>query len=94
MTKIDPTRSAQLNGGTLIALSVLTDQLDQQPHIVSGWARRGVRGHRLPTIVLAGRRYTTVQACQRFAALVNTAAGKENPLSDCLGRLECEELVP
>lgn len=77
MTKISPTLSAQLNGGTLIALSVLTDQLDQQSHIVSGWARRGVRGHRLPTICLAGRRYTTVQAYQRFVAHIN---GSEQPL--------------
>ncbi len=74
--RIDPLVARQLQGGTLIALDVLADQLHQAPHIVLGWARQGVRGHRLPAIVLAGRRYTTLQACHRFVA---HSHGSESP---------------
>jgi len=39
------------------------------------WASRGSRGVRLETVVMGGRRYTSVAACERFVAAVTEAAG-------------------
>jgi len=93
--RIEPSASAQLNGGTLIALRVLTEKLGQHPKIVYHWARRGgVRGHRLPTINLAGWRHMTIQAFNQFVADVNGWSRPSEPgdqLGFCLGLLAYEE---
>ena len=95
--RIEPSASAQLNGGTLIALRVLTEKLGQHTKIVYGWARcGGVRGHRLPTICLAGWRHTTIQAFNQFVADVNGWSQPYEPgdrLGVCLGRLAFEEVA-
>jgi hypothetical protein len=95
MSRIDPAISRRFNGQTLILLRVLVKKLGLSPKTVYGWARRGgVRGHRLPTICLAGWRHTTVQAFNQFVADVN---GWEQPLQKgdqlcyCLGLLAYEE---
>ena len=96
MTRINPSASAQLNGGTLIALRVLTEKLGQHPKIVYGWARRGVHGYRLPTIRLAGWRHTTIQAFNQFVADVNGWSQPYEPgdrLGVCLGRLGFVEVA-
>jgi hypothetical protein len=43
------------------------------------WSRRGVKGIRLRTLVIGGRRYTTPSAVQEFIAEV-TAAANGTPL--------------
>ena len=95
--RIEPSASAQLNGGTLIALRVLTEKLGQHPKIVYHWARRGgVRGHRLPTINLAGWRHMTIQAFNQFVADVNGWSRPSEPgdqLGVCLGMLAFVEVA-
>ena len=90
MSRINPSTSAKLNGGRMVALRVLPEQLGLDPKIVYGWARRGVRGRRLPTINLAGWRYTTIQACNQFVADVNNWSQPPElgpRLGMCLGSL-------
>jgi hypothetical protein len=43
--------------------------LPDRPHVSTlyRWAQRGVKGVRLETVVVGGRRYTSVEALQRFA---------------------------
>jgi hypothetical protein len=89
--RIDPSISRKFNGQTLILLRVLVKKLRLSPKTVYGWARRGgVRGHRLPTICLAGWRHTTIQAFNQFVADVNgwvQPRQKGDQLSYCLGLL-------
>ena len=71
MSRINPIASAKLNGGRVIAMRMLIEKVGLDPKLVYGWARRGVSGRRLPTVNLAGWRYTTVQAFNQFVADVN-----------------------
>jgi hypothetical protein len=90
MKRIDPIVSAKLNGGRMIALRVLTRELRLDPMTTYSWARRGVDGHRLATISLAGWRYTTIQAFNQFVADVNgwSQPRETGPrLGGCLGKL-------
>ena len=93
--RIEPSASAKLNGGRLIALRTLVKQLGLSPKTVYGWARRGgVRGHRLPTICLAGWRHTTIQAVNQFVADVNDWSRPYETgdrLGFCLGLLAYED---
>lgn len=60
-----------------------------RPHFaqIERWRTRGVRGVVLPTVLIGGRRYTTRDALQWFAAAVNAAdaaprkAGVASPLN-------------
>ena len=94
MSRINPIASAKLNGGRMIAMRVLTEKLGLDPKLVYGWARCGVHGHRLPTINLAGWRYTTIQAVNKFVADIN---GWEWPLEIgdrlvfCVGKLAFDD---
>jgi Protein of unknown function (DUF1580) len=36
------------------------------PETIARWARRGCRGIRLETVVLGGRRYSSIEAVERF----------------------------
>ena len=63
-------------------LFLLTDAaklLPNRPHASTlfRWHRRGVRGVRLETILLAGRRYTTRDALEQFIAATTAAADGE-----------------
>jgi hypothetical protein len=72
MSRINPTASAKLNGGSLIAMRFLAEKLHLDPRMVLGWSRRrGVLGHRLTTISLGGWRYTTIEVFNQFVADVN-----------------------
>jgi Protein of unknown function (DUF1580) len=45
------------------------------------WRRLGVRGHKLETVVIGGRRFTSREALQRFAqATTNAAPGGDKQL--------------
>ena len=93
--RIDPLVSRKFNGEILVPLRMLVNELGLSPKTVYSWARRGgVRGHRLPTVCLAGWRHTTIQAFNRFVADVNDwgqPLEKGNQLSYCLGLLAYEE---
>ncbi len=47
-----------------------------RPHLSTWWRwwRFGLRGIRLETVVIGGRRYTTAAAVQRFAAALTRAS--------------------
>lgn len=44
------------------------------PETAWRWALRGVRGVKLESYVLGGRRFTTREACERFLAALNGLA--------------------
>ena len=54
----------------LRTLSEAARLLPGRPHVstLHRWARRGVKGVRLDTVRIGGRRYTSIEAVQRFAA--------------------------
>ncbi|HWB11540.1 MAG TPA: DUF1580 domain-containing protein [Pirellulales bacterium] len=50
-----------------------------RPHLATvwRWCQRGVRGIKLETIVVGGRRFTTVEALERFITRTTAAANRE-----------------
>jgi len=60
----------------LLSLPEAASRLPGRPHIstLHRWRQRGVRGVKLETLLLGGRRYTSREALKRFAA-ATTAAG-------------------
>ena len=61
--------SIDLSSEHLITLAEAVKVLPGRPHIstIWRWWARGVRGIRLETAVIGGRRFTSTQALQRFA---------------------------
>ncbi len=51
------------------------------PSTIWRWHRKGVRGVRLETIVIGGKRFTSAQALERFAA-ASTAASEPSSITD------------
>jgi hypothetical protein len=60
----------------LVTLTEASKILPGRPHISSlwRWHRRGVRGVRLETLVVAGRRFTSLESLERFTAATTAAA--------------------
>ena len=60
----------------MLSLSQASKYLPGRPHASSlwRWYRRGVRGVQLETAVIGGRRFTSVEALERFAAATTAAA--------------------
>jgi hypothetical protein len=56
-----------------IPLNETPERVPSRPHVSTcwRWARRGVRGHKLETIVIGGRRYTSREALERFFTALN-----------------------
>jgi hypothetical protein len=52
-----------------------------KPHVSTliRWAMRGVRGIRLETVIVGGRRFTSVQAIERFLARLNEPHAVQPP---------------
>jgi hypothetical protein len=61
------------------AVKVLPDR--PHPSTMWRWCLRGVRGIRLESWVVGGRRYTTADAIARFIAATTAAANGERPAS-------------
>ncbi len=63
-------------------LTKASADLPGHPHVstVVRWWRRGVRGVRLETILIGGRRYTSREALQRFVARLSSQSDPEPPL--------------
>jgi Protein of unknown function (DUF1580) len=55
--------------------------LPSRPHRSTGirWADRGVRGFRLETVTIGGRRYTSREALARFIAHLNSPRSANEP---------------
>lgn len=65
----------------LLSLSAVSKLLPGRPHASSifRWISRGIRGVRLESTLLGGRRYTSREAIERFAAATTAAANGELP---------------
>ena len=63
----------------LLSLAAAGRTLPGKPHLstLHRWRLRGVRGVRLETVLIGGRRYTSVEALERFSERVTTAADGE-----------------
>ena len=61
---------------TLITMRQAAAMLPERPHLstLHRWRIRGIHGARLETLLLGGRRYTSREAMQRFAAAITAAA--------------------
>jgi hypothetical protein len=61
---------------SLIAIGKVPSQLPGRPHIstIWRWINRGCRGVRLETILIGGKRYTSLEALQRFVEATTVAA--------------------
>ena len=57
-------------------LSKASPDVPGHPHVSTliRWALRGVKGVQLDTVVVGGRRFTSLEAIQRFVAQLNTRA--------------------
>ncbi len=68
--------SINLSTERVLGLSEAAQLLPGQPHTSSlwRWASRGRNGHRLETLLIGGRRYTSVEALQRFADALTAQA--------------------
>lgn len=60
----------------LLRLSEVPAEVPGQPHpsTVVRWWRVGVRGVKLETILIGGRRFTSVEAIERFIGARNEAS--------------------
>ncbi|MEO2046022.1 MAG: DUF1580 domain-containing protein [Pirellulales bacterium] len=80
---------------TLITPAQATKKLPGRPSLrtVWRWMQRGVKGHRLESVLIGGRRYTSVEAGVRF--VVATTATSDNipsrPDPTSTGRLAIAE---
>jgi hypothetical protein len=67
---------------TVIPITEASPHFPGKPHIATiwRWSLRGVRGAFLETLVVGGRRFTSVEAIERFIARTNAvAAGPSVP---------------
>jgi len=73
--------SIDISSETLLSLTDAAKTLPGRPHVSSlhRWRLRGVRGVKLETILIGGRRYTTQEALARFAAATTAAADGLRP---------------
>lgn len=57
--------------------------LPGRPHVSTlwRWISRGVHGHRLETIVVGGRRFTSRESLERFIDATTTSANDSTPLA-------------
>jgi hypothetical protein len=69
------------NFNHLIPLAQLSAELPHRPHAstLARWATRGIRGIRLETWMLGGRRCTTRDAVDRFIRATSAAGARQKP---------------
>jgi len=62
----------------LLTLRQAAKRLPGRPHLGTlwRWYSHGVRGQRLETILIGGRRYTSAEALERFAAACSAASDR------------------
>lgn len=73
--------SIELSSEELRSLSAAANTLPRRPHVSTlwRWAQRGIRGIRLETILIGGRRYTSDEALDRFFTAATAAASGATP---------------
>jgi hypothetical protein len=74
---------------SLLSLADAAKALPGHPHITTLWRWRkcGVRGVRLETVLVGGRRYTSREAVERFVAATTAVAdGEPLPIRTCKQR--------
>jgi hypothetical protein len=66
---------------TLLTFAEAVHTLPGRPHLstLHRWRLRGVRGIRLETCLIGGRRFTSREALERFSAATTAAANGEPP---------------
>jgi hypothetical protein len=66
---------------SLLGISQAAHQSPGRPHIstVWRWINRGIRGIKLETVMIGGRRYTSAEALERFFERTTAAAAGEAP---------------
>ena len=67
-------------GETLLSFSQAAKVLPGRPHLstLHRWRLRGIRGVKLETVLIGGRRFTSCEALERFCAAVTAAANGEH----------------
>jgi len=65
----------------MISLAEAARRLPGKPHpaTISRWQRHGLKGKKLETVVVGGRRYTSVEALSRFIDATTRARETEPP---------------
>jgi len=65
----------------MISMAEAARSLPRRPHVSTlyRWHRRGVRGIKLQTWLVGGRRYTTPDALEKFVVATTAAADGETP---------------
>jgi hypothetical protein len=58
-----------------LSLNQLAHQVGVSLPTAWRWTRRGIRGTRLESVAVGGRRYTSTQAFRRFVAATNESIG-------------------
>jgi hypothetical protein len=74
--------SIEPSNENLVSLSTAANSLPGRPHVSTlwRWTQRGIRGIRLETTLIGGRRYTSDEALDRFfTAATAIAAGETAP---------------
>ncbi|MHB8953851.1 MAG: DUF1580 domain-containing protein [Pirellulaceae bacterium] len=73
--------SIDLSKENLKHLSAAANSIHWRPNTstVWRWFKRGIRGIRLETILIGGRRYTSDEALDRFFTAITAAASGETP---------------
>ena len=71
--------SIDISSERLLSLTEAAKSLPGRPHLSSifRWLTRGVRGVRLESTLVGGRRYTSQEALARFCAAITAAAAGE-----------------
>ncbi len=77
---------------TPLTLRQAAQQAPGQPHVstVNRWWRRGVRGVRLETCLVGGKRFTTRESLARFFAATTAASVADNAVEADSSREYCK----
>lgn len=67
----------------LLPFNAAREEVPWRPHISTWhrWRLRGVRGVKLETVLIGGRRYTSREALQRFIAATTVASSGDRPVA-------------
>jgi hypothetical protein len=64
-----------------LTLAQAAREIPGRPHVgtVVRWAARGIKGFKLETVVVGGRRFTSREAISRFVERLNTQVRLDSP---------------
>lgn len=68
----------------IVLLNKVPQEVANRPHVSTCWRwwRHGIRGVKLETVVIGGRRYTSREALQRFFQELNQPQAAAHPRSN------------